>query len=42
LRSQAAAKASEIESMMAAFMGSAPAAAYTAEPAATPQLRLVA
>jgi hypothetical protein len=42
LRSQAAAKASEIESMMAAFMGSAPAPAHTAEPAATPQLRLVA
>lgn len=42
LRSQAAAKASEVESMMAAFMGSAPAPAYAAATTATPQLRLVA
>lgn len=41
-RAQAASKASEIENMMAAFMGSAPAPAYTPARAETSQLRLVA
>jgi hypothetical protein len=41
-RAQAAAKASEIESMMAAFMGNAAAAVPVAETPSMPQLRLVA